>query len=70
MRSGSAAAIGLNCALLAVKLLFALYGTAVLPFATGLRLLTEVLCGWLEAAVAACIVALQFYPGSGTLQVG
>ncbi|KXZ51023.1 hypothetical protein GPECTOR_14g263 [Gonium pectorale] len=60
MRPQSTAARAANIALFLSKLLYAGYMTVVLPYFNVFTLTAELSCAWLEAAVCACLVALQW----------
>eukprot|EP00198_Chlamydomonas_reinhardtii_P002279 XP_001691615.1 predicted protein [Chlamydomonas reinhardtii] len=64
MAAGSRGAKATNIALLCVKALFAIYMSAVLPFSNAITMTAELVCSWLEAAVCAGLVALQWYAGA------
>jgi hypothetical protein len=65
---GTHAAKVANWALLAVKAGYALYVTAILPYIHVIIMAGEVCCSWMEAGVAACLVALQY--GNSTHKQG
>ena len=56
---GSGAAIGINSALLGVKVLFATYLGCIRPHVLLSACVTEAACAWLEVSVCACILLLQ-----------
>ena len=61
---GTGAAKAANWLLLAVKAGYALYMTGIMPYIHVIIMAGEVTCSWLEAAVAACLVALQYGGGA------
>ena len=68
MEPGSGAAIGINSALLAIKLLYAAYLIGLRPQLGLTAFLVEAVTSCLEAAVCLCILVLQFHTSSVGVQ--